>query len=220
MPELPEVETVRRGLQPAMEGQVIARARVNRAGAARWAVSRSDGLERRDPGGGCWPLAPAVEIHSGRSGRGPRRCPAPGHVGSHPGVSGDPLGRFLITTPAPKNRPCSFWTFANGARVTFNDCRRFGAMDWWPTDRLDTHPLLVNLVAGNPWATGSTTPPWPRDLTGAARRSRRRCLDQRQCLRGLGKHLLSAKPCTGPGFNPRRLAGSLSRGPHSPGWFR
>ena len=30
MPELPEVETVRRGLAPVMEGQVIARAQVNR----------------------------------------------------------------------------------------------------------------------------------------------------------------------------------------------
>ena len=30
MPELPEVETVRRGLTPAMEGAVIARAQVNR----------------------------------------------------------------------------------------------------------------------------------------------------------------------------------------------
>ena len=30
MPELPEVETVRRGLAPVMEGQVIAHAAVNR----------------------------------------------------------------------------------------------------------------------------------------------------------------------------------------------
>jgi formamidopyrimidine-DNA glycosylase len=30
MPELPEVETVRRGLEPVMEGAVIARAEVNR----------------------------------------------------------------------------------------------------------------------------------------------------------------------------------------------
>ena len=30
MPELPEVETVRRGLLPSMEGAVIARAQVNR----------------------------------------------------------------------------------------------------------------------------------------------------------------------------------------------
>ena len=34
MPELPEVETVRRGLLPVMEGQVIAQAAVNRAGVA------------------------------------------------------------------------------------------------------------------------------------------------------------------------------------------
>ena len=35
MPELPEVETVRRGLIPAMEGQVIAQADVNRPN-LRW----------------------------------------------------------------------------------------------------------------------------------------------------------------------------------------
>ncbi|HHL22183.1 MAG TPA: DNA-formamidopyrimidine glycosylase, partial [Aliiroseovarius sp.] len=35
MPELPEVETVRRGLLPVMEGRVIARATVRRDG-LRW----------------------------------------------------------------------------------------------------------------------------------------------------------------------------------------
>ncbi|HCQ65925.1 MAG TPA: DNA-formamidopyrimidine glycosylase, partial [Rhodobacteraceae bacterium] len=35
MPELPEVETVRRGLAPVMEGRVIARAEARRAG-LRW----------------------------------------------------------------------------------------------------------------------------------------------------------------------------------------
>ena len=32
-----------------------------------------------------------------------------------------------------------------GARVTFNDARRFGAMDLWPTGELETHRLLAGL---------------------------------------------------------------------------
>ncbi len=56
MPELPEVETVRTGLVPAMEGVVIARADVNREGlrwpfpdrmADRLTGARVTGLRRR-----------------------------------------------------------------------------------------------------------------------------------------------------------------------------
>jgi len=67
MPELPEVETVRRGLAPVMEGAVIAQADVNRpdlrpalavpkrhGGAAEWSE-------------GSW-TAPAFKIHSRRLG--------------------------------------------------------------------------------------------------------------------------------------------------------
>jgi formamidopyrimidine-DNA glycosylase len=32
-----------------------------------------------------------------------------------------------------------------GARVTFNDARRFGSMDMIATDRVETHPLLASL---------------------------------------------------------------------------
>ena len=39
MPELPEVETVRRGLQPAMEGQRIAKVEVRR-GDLRWPLAK------------------------------------------------------------------------------------------------------------------------------------------------------------------------------------
>ena len=44
MPELPEVETVRRGLEPAMTGQVILRASVNRPD-LRWPFP--NGMARR-----------------------------------------------------------------------------------------------------------------------------------------------------------------------------
>ncbi|KPP89296.1 MAG: DNA-formamidopyrimidine glycosylase [Rhodobacteraceae bacterium HLUCCA08] len=205
MPELPEVETVRRGLQPAMEGQVIARARVNRAGlrwpfpdrmAERLTGRRVLALRRRskyilaDLDG-----AETLILHLGMSGRIL--------------VSGDPLGRFHHHHPAPQKHDHVVLDIANGARVTFNDARRFGAMDLWPTDRLDTHPLLVNL---GPEPLGNSFD----DATLAARLTGRRTpikaalLDQRN-VAGLG-NIYVCEALHRAGINPRRLAGSLSRG--------
>ena len=141
MPELPEVETVRRGLAPVMEGAVIARAEVNRPDlrwpfpdrmAARLTGQRVERLRRRskyilaDLSGG-----ETLLIHLGMSGRML--------------VSGDPLGVFVHDHPAPEKHDHVVFHMANGARITFNDPRRFGAMDLMPTATADTHKLLANL---------------------------------------------------------------------------
>ncbi len=145
MPELPEVETVRRGLAPSMEGQVIARAEVNRPDlrwpfppdfAARLTGRRVERLRRRskyiladlapDANGG-----ESLLIHLGMSGRMT--------------VSGDPLGQFVHSHPAHQKHDHVILDMANGARITFNDARRFGAMDLLPTDHADAHPLLAKL---------------------------------------------------------------------------
>jgi len=141
MPELPEVETVRRGLTPAMEGAVIARADVNRPD-LRWPLpvdmaTRLTGktvlsLRRRSK----YILADlssgeTLLIHLGMSGRMT--------------VSGDPLGAFHHDHPAPAKHDHVVFHMANGARITFNDPRRFGAMDLISTPTADTHPLLAKL---------------------------------------------------------------------------
>lgn len=141
MPELPEVETVRRGLAPAMEGAVIARAAVNRPDlrwpfpermAARLEGQRVLQLRRRskyilaDLSGG-----ESLLVHLGMSGRMT--------------VSGDPLGRFVHTHPAAQKHDHVVLDMDNGARITFNDPRRFGAMDLVPTAAADAHPLLAGL---------------------------------------------------------------------------
>ncbi|KPP83510.1 MAG: DNA-formamidopyrimidine glycosylase [Rhodobacteraceae bacterium HLUCCO07] len=141
MPELPEVETVRRGLAPSMEGQVITHAQVNRPDlrwpfppdfAARLTGRRVERLRRRskyilaDLDGG-----DSLLIHLGMSGRMT--------------VSGDPLGQFVHAHPAREKHDHVIIDMANGARITFNDARRFGAMDLLPTDRADAHPLLARL---------------------------------------------------------------------------
>lgn len=141
MPELPEVETVRRGLAPAMEGAVIARAQVNRPDlrwpfpegmADRLTGKRVLGLRRRSK----YILADldsgeTLLIHLGMSGRML--------------VSGDPLGRFVHDHPAPEKHDHVVLDMENGARITFNDPRRFGAMDMFATAQDETHPLLASI---------------------------------------------------------------------------
>ncbi|MCI5113198.1 MAG: bifunctional DNA-formamidopyrimidine glycosylase/DNA-(apurinic or apyrimidinic site) lyase [Marivita sp.] len=139
MPELPEVETVRRGLAPAMEGVVIAKAVVNRPD-LRWPfppnmADRLTGkrvlrLRRRSK----YILADldsaeTALIHLGMSGRML--------------VSGDPLGQFVHDHPAPEKHDHVILEMENGARITFNDPRRFGAMDLFATDQGESHPLLA-----------------------------------------------------------------------------
>lgn len=141
MPELPEVETVRAGLAPAMEGAVIARATVNRPD-LRWPfpermAERLTGrrvlqLRRRSK----YILADldsgeSLLIHLGMSGRMT--------------VSGDPLGRFVHDHPAAQKHDHVIFDMESGARVTFNDPRRFGAMDLLDTATAESHPLLASL---------------------------------------------------------------------------
>ena len=141
MPELPEVETVRKGLLPAMEGAVIAQADVNRPDlrwpfpdrmAERLTGARVRQLRRRSK----YILADlstdeTLLIHLGMSGRMT--------------VSGDPLGQFHHDHPAAQKHDHVVFHMANGARVTFNDARRFGAMDLMPTKDQDIHWLLKDI---------------------------------------------------------------------------
>ncbi len=141
MPELPEVETVRRGLMPVMEGQVIARAQVNRPD-LRWPLpprmaerltgALITGLRRRSK----YLLADlstgeTLLIHLGMSGRML--------------ISGAQIGQFYHDHPAPQKHDHVVLELANGARVTFNDARRFGAMDLMETATAEAHPLLAAL---------------------------------------------------------------------------
>jgi formamidopyrimidine-DNA glycosylase len=121
-----------------MEGVVIARADVNRPDlrwpfppdmAARLTGKRVERLRRRSK----YILADldsgeTLLIHLGMSGRML--------------VSGDPLGQFVHDHPATEKHDHVVLHMANGARITFNDPRRFGAMDLMQTASAETHKLL------------------------------------------------------------------------------
>ena len=60
-------------------------------------------------------------------------------------ISGDPLGQFVHEHPAPEKHDHVVFHMSNGSRVTFNDPRRFGAMDLLDTATAEKHKLLAAL---------------------------------------------------------------------------
>ena len=147
MPELPEVETVRRGLQPFLEGEVLAKVTLNRADlrfpfpermVERLTGARIESLSRRAK----FLVAETdrnetLTMHLGMSGR----------FTIHPkGVEGEQLGVFEHARETnPKHDHVEFET-RSGTRIVFNDPRRFGYMQMFgaeeaPFEAIGPEPL-------------------------------------------------------------------------------
>ncbi|UWQ41518.1 bifunctional DNA-formamidopyrimidine glycosylase/DNA-(apurinic or apyrimidinic site) lyase [Leisingera aquaemixtae] len=203
MPELPEVETVKRGLAPAMEGAVIVKAAVNRpdlrwpfppAMAQRLTGARVNALRRRSK----YILADldtdeTLLIHLGMSGRMT--------------VSGDPLGRFVHEHPQAEKHDHVVLDMDNGARITFNDPRRFGAMDLLETAAADSHKLLSVLgpePLGNDFHEGHLIAAFKGRNTPV----KSALLDQ-GIIAGLG-NIYVCEALFRAGISPRRKAGQIA----------
>lgn len=204
MPELPEVETVRRGLAPAMEGAVIAQADVNRPDlrwpfppgmAKRLAGQQVLGLRRRSK----YILADLASgetllIHLGMSGRML--------------VSGDPLGQFMHDHPAPEKHDHVVLHMDNGARITFNDPRRFGAMDLLETASADQHKLLA-VLGPEPLGNAFNEDHLVAAFDGKNSPVKSALLDQR-IVAGLG-NIYVCEALYRAGVAPTRKAGKISK---------
>ncbi|MGQ0587041.1 MAG: bifunctional DNA-formamidopyrimidine glycosylase/DNA-(apurinic or apyrimidinic site) lyase [Gammaproteobacteria bacterium] len=131
MPELPEVETVRRGLAPHIVGRTIERV-VVRDRRLRWPIAR--GFERKLAG---------REIH-GIDRRGKYLLVDLGgdRVILHLGMT----GRLSLLTPGkPVQKHDHLDLELSGQLVLrFNDPRRFGAALWWPASQ-PAHALLKHM---------------------------------------------------------------------------
>jgi formamidopyrimidine-DNA glycosylase len=142
MPELPEVETVRRGLAPAMEGARFVEVKAHR-GDLRWPLPKDFarrltgqtvvGLGRRAK----YLLADlssgdVLLMHLGMSGSFRiERGPASATPGAYYHERGKDLAHDHVV-----------FVMSSGAIVRFNDPRRFGSMKLVPRARLDQEPLL------------------------------------------------------------------------------
>ncbi|RDW12410.1 bifunctional DNA-formamidopyrimidine glycosylase/DNA-(apurinic or apyrimidinic site) lyase, partial [Paracoccus thiocyanatus] len=198
MPELPEVETVRRGLEPHLEGRVIARAEARRPD-LRWPLppdlvqvltgARVTRLRRRSK----YILAElgdrgSLLLHLGMSGRML--------------IEGESQGEFH-RDPAilPRHDHVVIWT-DQGTRITFNDARRFGMVDLVPPGA--DHPLLAHL-GPEPLSDGFTPQGLAGALAGRRMPIKAALLDQR-IVAGLGNIYVS-EALHRAGIDPRRLAG-------------
>ena len=203
MPELPEVETVRRGLLPVMEGRLITAAAVNRPDlrwpfpmgmADRLTGKRVLALRRRSK----YILADlnsgeTLIIHLGMSGRML--------------ISGQMIGQFHENHPAPAKHDHVVLDMDNGARVTFNDARRFGAMDLTATQDTEKHWLIKD-IGPEPLGNAFSETSLRARLKGRNTPIKTALLDQKN-VAGLG-NIYVCEVLHRAGINPTTLSGKLS----------
>ena len=139
MPELPEVETVMRGLMPVMEGRRIERADIRRPD-LRWPFPVD--MKQRLEGQVVTRFARRAKYILAELGSGETLLIHLGMSGRML-ISGGVVGDHHHDLPAPEKHDHVVLDMQGGARITFNDARRFGAMDIIPAG--EDHALLAKL---------------------------------------------------------------------------
>jgi formamidopyrimidine-DNA glycosylase len=150
MPELPEVETVRRGLAPVLEGAVFAHVEQRRAD-LRFPLP--EGFATRLQGRGVSQLARRAKylvatlddqqtlvMHLGMSGRF--------LIGSHAeGLNGKAavLGEFTHDAGMSDKHDHIIFEMSNLAVIRYNDARRFGYMTLIEAGGMAAHPFFCKL---------------------------------------------------------------------------
>jgi formamidopyrimidine-DNA glycosylase len=196
MPELPEVETVARGLRLPLEGQRLAEVEV-RVPALRWPLPK--GLAKR--------LTGRRVLSVGRRAKylliGLDREEV---LLAHLGMS----GRVLLVPKgeerAPEAHDHIVLRTEAGSEVRFNDARRFGMVDLVAAKALDQHRLLADL-GPEPLGNQFSGPVLAAALAGKATPIKAALLDQR-VVAGLGNIYVS-EALFEAGIAPRRLAGTI-----------
>jgi formamidopyrimidine-DNA glycosylase len=212
MPELPEVETVRRGLAPVMVGARFETIDQRRPDlrfpfpadfALRLQGRRIDSLARRAK----YLLADlddgeVLVMHLGMSGSF--------RIEAKPGEPGDAeaLSTYYYDTSKDPVHDHVVFELSSGARIIYNDPRRFGFMQLIPRRVLAEHALFKN-VGIEPLGNELDGETLARLFKGKAAPLKAALLDQ-TLIAGLGNIYVS-EALHRAGLSPRRAAGSLVR---------
>lgn len=196
MPELPEVETVRRGLAPFFEGRVLQRVAQRRPDLRRpfpedferRLTGRRVTAARRRAKYMLWDLDDgwSLIIHLGMSGR-------------------MVLGDAWPQAPGPHDHV--IFAADSGKTVIFSDPRRFGLMDLAETARLGEHPLFADL-GPEPLGNEFSGPVLAARLQGRKSPLKTVLLDQKT-VAGLG-NIYVAEALFIAGLHPARLAAEVT----------
>jgi formamidopyrimidine-DNA glycosylase len=191
MPELPEVETVMRGLAGALQGRVIRRATLHRPD-LRWPIP---------PHFAATLTGATVESFRRRGKFILMRLAGGTSVLIHLGMS----GRMVIDGPAALHQHLTLET-ADGNTIGFVDPRRFGALDLVATDQEDKHRLLA-AMGPEPLGNAFSAPVLEAALRAKATPIKAALLDQR-IVAGIG-NIYASEALFRARISPRRVAGSL-----------
>ena len=206
MPELPEVETVRRGLAPVLDGARLERVEARRPDlrfplpdgfVQRLTGARIGTLSRRAK----YLLAPLdrgdiLVMHLGMTGRFEIETS---------GVSQRPGDFLRASPPDPKHAHVVFVT-DRGDRVTFFDPRRFGYMDLIAAEAFAAHAWFANL--GPEPLGGAFDAKYLRQALAGRRQSIKATLLDQRVVAGLG-NIYVCEVLHRIGVAPERPAGEL-----------
>jgi formamidopyrimidine-DNA glycosylase len=212
MPELPEVETVRRGLEPAMDGARFAKVEVRR-GDLRWPLAKDfakrlegktvTGMGRRakylltDLSSG-----DVLIMHLGMSGSF--------HVFVEDAFADDggkKLGRYHHERAQHAAHDHVVFHMSSGVIVTFNDPRRFGSMKIVARDKLDAEPLL-RALGPEPLGNAFDAAMLAKACNGKKTSLKAALLDQR-IVAGLG-NIYVCEALYRARLSPKRLASTIA----------
>ncbi len=201
MPELPEVETVRRGLSPVMEGFVFERVQLNRPN-LRFPfhpefIARVQGqtLER---------LTRRAKFMIAELSSGDR-------LFLHLGMSGrftideQQQGEFVHNHNTNPKHDHVHFTMSSGSRVTYNDPRRFGFMELTAPGE----PTRIDHLGPEPLSNSLSGPALKSALKGKKANIKSALLDQR-VIAGLG-NIYVCEALYRAKISPRRMAGRLKK---------
>lgn len=196
MPELPEVETVMRGLMPVMTGQRIKLAEARRADLR---VPFPAGLKKKLEGARIIRLA-----------RRAKYCQIFLNNGDcliiHLGMS----GRLLITREhTPLKHDHLILTLEDGAQIVLNDPRRFGMVLLVPADGLEVHASFRHL-GPEPLGGDFTAGYLKQKLAGRTQAIKLAIMDQRLVV-GVG-NIYACEALYRAGIDPHKPAGTLTKG--------
>ena len=200
MPELPEVETVKRGLVPVMEGFVFDHVQLNRPDLR---FPFADGFVERVQGTTLTSLTRRAKFLQARLSSGER-------LFMHLGMSGrftideDVQGEFVHAHDTNPKHDHVVFQMSNGARVTFNDPRRFGFMELVGKNE----PYRLDDIGPEPMGNGFNAPGLRARLKGKKSKIKAALLDQR-VIAGLG-NIYVCEALYRAGISPRRAAGRLT----------
>ncbi|KPK12245.1 MAG: 5-hydroxymethyluracil DNA glycosylase [Acidithiobacillales bacterium SG8_45] len=196
MPELPEVETTRRGIAPLLEGECIKTA-VVRQPKLRWPVPR--GLAKT--------LAGLTIQSVSRRGKYLLIDTGKGHLILHLGMSGS-LRVIRADTPANSHDHVDL-VLENGQCLRLRDPRRFGAVLWTTTDPTG-HKLLASLGPEPLVEDGDFSGEYLFARSRGRSRQVRDFIMDSHIVVGVG-NIYANEALFRAGIDPRRAAGRISR---------